>query len=565
MPSFLFYDAGPRKTERRGALLTLDDSATVGDALHRLQGEFGGDGAGFGLYIAGTEEQKSRWLLTPETPLASCSLEEEKPILYLRTQRKQKVRNVDGNTTTEIIDLTVPIKNTVTRVLSYLNVVDTDEYSFQCCERQWVPNNFSLIDVDVPEDEVLNLKRKFWVSYAKLKPTDPDQYIDMIFFQVREAVIVDARAVPSKPEAISIAALDLAVRYGTLDAYRHTLQGCSDKEFKRLQKEFLKKITLAACSSVTPCWKDSAKALVADIVKEYQTLSFPSMRDTKIAYVNKAMSTPSFGASVFVVEVPPRHEFLAITKEAILRIDLMKVTLIKSIAWSSLKRWGFASDIFTVECDSSFSAMTKDSKQINKVCNAMLQFIKEETIRSQMIDGANIEPLTYNPQEVITTSATSNTSNQADTSFFDFNPVFPSLDSSERDRSVAPKPNTTISQQQPQFPTSFPTGSATPSPEPGGFGEDFDPFGLKAKPGTGTGTGTPESPRALPTFDLFQFTANLPRDCSLSPRHSSPLRKTTSTSTTTSTSLSQTVPTAPLLPTSPRQTSSTQSILDLLL
>ncbi|KAH3762031.1 hypothetical protein Pelo_6141 [Pelomyxa schiedti] len=387
-------DLNTKTTKRLG--LSLNPGATVEHILSTLHSSFGG-GLGYGLYVDSTV--RPRWLLNPNNSLEACELIPGEEIVYLKLTRTMRVKNIDGNFITAMLDNTTSLSEIGAHLLEPFNLEWTDEYGFQMNGKVWLDSKLSLTDHNVPETDTLVFKRKFWFREPEFDLNCSEEYLNMLLFQVHEAISSDSRILPSKVDAAKLAAIYLAVENGTMDEFQRSVANHSYTDYKHMESEFTKKLSQKVYAHLPSCWRES-KSIVGEAMTHYRQLGFPTKKQGKMVYVKKAFSVPSFGAFLFIVELRDgsrQAQYISLYKEGVIFADLLKNTTLKCIPWANIKRWGHSADTVVFDClDSKYTFTTIEGRAITVLCNIVVQMAKGERIERQKTPKANTSiPATY--------------------------------------------------------------------------------------------------------------------------------------------------------------------------
>lgn len=320
-----------------------------------------------------------RWLEDAKT-LDFYDLKNGDQLHFKKKHRPMKVKLPDGSIRAIMLDESLPVFKLVENVGEKIDLTHSEEYSFRIeGQSRWLAESQNLAGNAVPDDAILELRRKYWFSDANVTLESPME-LHLLYVEASQCVL-DGSLPVERSEAVEFAALLLQIQYKNYDPEKTAQKGWLDAA-KYLPKEFHKKKKLAE--------------LEKDVRKSWMKLAKTSDLHAKFRFVQLARSLSTWGITHYLVQEKvvagrngQRTEWkdvrLGITRTSILVMDAETCKVLKKWEMTEVKRWAGGPRTFTLDFGDReaeyYIVQTLESDaicaQINGYINIILKRLKQ--------------------------------------------------------------------------------------------------------------------------------------------------------------------------------------------
>ena len=220
--------------------------------------------------------------LKPKKTLESYDLSAEDALMLRRRHKVIKVKTSDEASKSVIVDLAQPVKEVLVTIGVKFGLEHTEEYALQW-ERteRWLLNTQTITEQG-NSNEVMVLKKRFYVTDSELDRNSPVQ-LHLAYIQGRESVVSGNHPV-TKEEAAMFAALQAQVEYGIFNPQSHKPGFLELHRF--VPPQFLK-----------------MKDMEGLVLRNWRSIGTMTTIDAKYKYHQLCMTLATYGKTMFSVEI----------------------------------------------------------------------------------------------------------------------------------------------------------------------------------------------------------------------------------------------------------------------
>ncbi|EFA78109.1 talinB [Heterostelium album PN500] len=347
-----------------------------------------------GLFQPGIEGKRpSRWLKMDKT-LQLYDLKMNDEIDYKKKHRALKVRLMDETLKTLLVDDSLTVGEIIEIVGKRIGIKNHEEFSLQAetaagvASGEWLNHTQALHEQGVTDEQIVLLKKKFFVDDFNVNRDDPIQ-LHLVYVQSRDAIISGSHPC-SYDEAIQFAALQCQIQLGNHNTTIHKAGYLKIKEY--MPPSYHKK-------------KDAEK----DIYKEFRKLVGMTESNSKFRYVQLCRSLKTYGITFFQTkervkgQKKPVPKLLGITRDCILRLDAESKEIEKEYPLNHLRRWAASPASFTLDFgdyeEDYVSVMTTEGEAISQLLGGYIEILMKKrkdtsvTVEENDTDIASVESI----------------------------------------------------------------------------------------------------------------------------------------------------------------------------
>ena len=220
--------------------------------------------------------------LKPKKTLESYDLSAEDALMLRRRHKVIKVKTSDEASKSVIVDLAQPVKDVLVTIGAKFGLEHTEEYALQW-ERteRWLLNTQTITEQG-NSNEVMVLKKRFYVTDSELDRNLPVQ-LHLAYIQGRESVVSGNHPV-TKDEAAMFAALQAQVEYGIFNPQSHKPGFLELNRF--VPPQYLK-----------------MKDMEGLVLRNWRSIGTMTTIDAKYKYHQLCMTLATYGKTMFSVEI----------------------------------------------------------------------------------------------------------------------------------------------------------------------------------------------------------------------------------------------------------------------
>ena len=286
------------------------------------------------------EKPKARtgiWLRINRT-LESYDIASGDTVWFRKKHRVIKAKTADEASKSVIVDLSQPVKDVIAKIGAKYGLEVTDEYAIQFeGSKRWLKNAKTLTEQGDP-DQVIVLKKRFYVNDSKLDPSQAVQ-LHLSYIQGRESIVEGNHPV-TRDEAVMFAALQAQAEVGPFnpETRKHGL-GLDLNRF--LAPQFLKQ-----------------KDIETAILNQWKALGTMSTLDAKYKYHQLCMTLRTYGTTIFAINInvakpPKKADYvpykLGFTAEKIIKYQADAKVILKEYKYTTLRKWVFTDHDITLD------------------------------------------------------------------------------------------------------------------------------------------------------------------------------------------------------------------------
>ena len=332
------------------------------------------------------DPERKRWLKMEKT-LFYYDIPSNHELEFKKKHRPLKLKMLDGSVKTVLIDESLTVQQLVDYCCDKLTINNPEEFSIgldiQVDEKEkqkkekdkeisnltddgfrWLNPDQALCEQDINAEDILTLKKKFYVSDQNVDRNDPVQ-LNLVYTQARNQIISEKHPCTFE-EAIQFAAIQLQVQTGNHDPNKHKPGFLEVKDY--LPAEYQKS-------------KDAEKR----IYNEHSKLSGLNDLNAKYRYVQLSRSLRTYGVTFYLVKEKTKKKgvmepvLLGVTKEKIMRFDVKTKEVIHSWPLTTLRRWAATPNSLTLDfgdhSDAYYTVQTAEGDVISQLIGGYIDII----------------------------------------------------------------------------------------------------------------------------------------------------------------------------------------------
>eukprot|EP00005_Dracoamoeba_jomungandri_P004888 CAMPEP_0174252644 /NCGR_PEP_ID=MMETSP0439-20130205/2023_1 /TAXON_ID=0 /ORGANISM="Stereomyxa ramosa, Strain Chinc5" /LENGTH=2477 /DNA_ID=CAMNT_0015333213 /DNA_START=52 /DNA_END=7482 /DNA_ORIENTATION=+ len=344
---------------------------SVSETLKEIKDKTGEGGRDHGLMRPAdpVTGRTARWL-DPERTLQFYDIHAGETLELRKKHRPLKFKLMDDTVKTMLIDDSLPVNAIVEHIGEKMGLRNPEEFSLRrenpenqkkkrlgrkSEAKMWLHPTQALCEQGVSEDQVLLLKKKFYVDDANVDRSDPVQ-LHLVYVQSHEAV-VNGEHTLTKQDALNFGALQLQIAYGTFDPNKHDKAFIKSKMSELVPKQYARKVK------------------PTELMTEWKKIVNMVEVNAKYRYVQAVRSLKSYGITYYDVRWKPINRRrlepvrLGITRDNIVVTDLTGAVK-EDRPLIHLKRWAAADNSFTLDFgdyrDEYMSLQTEEGTAISQ-------------------------------------------------------------------------------------------------------------------------------------------------------------------------------------------------------
>jgi len=325
-----------------------------------------------------TSKRPARWL-KPQKTLQFYNLYTNDIVELRKKHRPIKVKLIDETVKTILVDDSLSVEEVVKVIGEKMDLRNPEEFSLaveRSVERKnkkgkdgkekaakivtsWLNPRLSLHEQGVADEEVVSLKKKFYVDDDKVDRNDQVQ-LHLVYVQCSTGVANGDHPI-SPMEAAQFGALQCQILYGNYDPAKHTQKAVEGRIDQILPLQFRK----------------TNKNLFNDMVREWRGLVNMKEIDAKYRYVQLCRSLKTYGITYYDVKYKPKGAVklkplkLGFTFHTIMMVDTETRAVLREHPITHLKRWASGPNSFTLDfgdyADSYFTVQTLEGESISQL------------------------------------------------------------------------------------------------------------------------------------------------------------------------------------------------------
>lgn len=277
------------------------------------------------------------WLRINRT-LESYDISSGDTVWFRKKHRVIKAKTADEASKSVIVDLSQPVKDVIAKIGAKFGLEVTEEYAIQFeGSTRWLKNAKTLTEQGDP-DQVVVLKKRFYVHDSKLDPSQAVQ-LHLSYIQGRESITGGNHPV-TRDEAVMFAALQAQAEVGPFnpETRKHGL-GLELSRF--LAPQFIKQ-----------------KDIETAILNAWKSLGTTSSLDAKYKYHQLCMTLRTYGTTIFAIQIcttkpPKKPEYMPLkigfTAEKIIKYQEDAKVILKEYKYTVLRKWVFTAHDITLD------------------------------------------------------------------------------------------------------------------------------------------------------------------------------------------------------------------------
>jgi len=295
--------------------------------------------------------------LKPNVTLDAYDISTDDQLLFRPRHKVITVKTADASSKAVIVDLIRPVKEVLTVIGEKFGLDRTEEYSLQW-ERtgRWLLSS-KPISEQGDSNEVLVLKKRFYVSDATLDKNSPIQ-LHLAFIQARDSVVSGMHPV-TKDEAVQFAAFQAQAQFGIFNPVNHKPGFLDLQDFvppSHLKTKDLENLVLSA-------WKGIGNMTSLEAKYKYHLLSMTLATYGKTMFSVQLNEAPKGKKPVLV------NYKLAFSWACVQQLSGDFKTVIREHKYDHLKKWTFDQNSVTLdfgryEDDPIFVFLTNQGEEI---------------------------------------------------------------------------------------------------------------------------------------------------------------------------------------------------------
>eukprot|EP01113_Clastostelium_recurvatum_P020003 TRINITY_DN236_c0_g1_i4.p1 TRINITY_DN236_c0_g1~~TRINITY_DN236_c0_g1_i4.p1 ORF type:complete len:2591 (+),score=1077.50 TRINITY_DN236_c0_g1_i4:231-8003(+) len=349
---------------------------SVSEVIGQIKEKTNEGGDDHGLFQPGLEGKRpSRWLRLDRT-LQYYDLKMNDLLEYKKKHRPLKVKLMDDTVKTVLVDDSLSVGEIVELIGKKMQIKNFEEFSLQRdtsaaaptgkeskdtvpTSELWLTSTQTLHEQGVADEDMVVLKKKFFVEDDKVSRDDPVQ-LHLVYVQSRDAIVSGSHPC-QLDESLQFAALQCQVQLGNYNAAVHK------PGFLKL-KEYVPPPILN---------KYKGPSLEKDLYNEHKKLVGMSEVNAKYRYVQLCRSLKTYGITFFHTkervkgQKKPVAKMLGITRDAIIRLDFESKEVEHEYPLTHLKRWAASPASFTLDFgdyeDDYVSVITTEGEAISQL------------------------------------------------------------------------------------------------------------------------------------------------------------------------------------------------------
>jgi len=362
--------------------MRFNQNMSVSETLQEIREKTNEGGRDHGIMQPAdpTSQRPARWL-KPEKTLQFYNLYANDVLELRKKHRPIKVKLVDDTIKTILVDDSLSVEEVVKVIGEKMDLRNPEEFSLgveRALARKnpnkkgkdgkvkapkmstfWLNPRISLHEQGVGDEEVLTLKKKFYVDDDKVDKNDQVQ-LHLVYSQCSTGVANGDH--PINPmEAAQFGALQCQVLYGNYDPAKHT-----------------QKAIEARIDQILPIqYRKTSKNLFNDMVREWRSIVNMKEIDAKYRYVQLCRSLKTYGVTYYDVKFKPKGAVklkplkLGFTFHTIMMVDTETRNVLREHPITHLKRWASGPNSFTLDfgdyADSYFTVQTLEGESISQL------------------------------------------------------------------------------------------------------------------------------------------------------------------------------------------------------
>jgi len=351
---------------------------SVSEACAQIQEKTNEGGEDHGLFQpAGEGKRSARWLRMDRT-LQYYDLKTNDTLEYKKKHRPLKVKLLDETVKTVIVDDSSTVEQLVEVIGKKINIKNFEEFSLQLegGNGEWLTGLQSLQEQGVAEDQVVLLKKKFFVEDANISRDDPVQ-LHLVYVQCRDGITSGAHPCTYE-ESVQFAALQCQIQMGNHNPASH-------KPGFLQRPEFL------------PPASHKSKNVERDVLNEYRKLVGMTEVNAKYRYVQLCRSLKTYGITFFKTKERVKGQkklmpkLLGITRDSILRLDAETKEVEHEYPLTHLRRWAASPASFTLDFgdyeEEYVSVVTNEGESIAQLLAGYIDIL----LKRRKETGATVE------------------------------------------------------------------------------------------------------------------------------------------------------------------------------
>eukprot|EP00835_Amoeboradix_gromovi_P003275 NODE_210_length_14612_cov_0.470957.p1 type:complete len:2117 gc:universal NODE_210_length_14612_cov_0.470957:12713-6363(-) len=331
------------------------------------------------------DPDRKKWLKLEKT-LFYYDIPSNHVLEFKKKHRALKLKMLDGSLKTVLIDESLTVQQLVDFCCDKLTINNPEEFSIGVdldldTEKlkkdkdkdvsnltdgafRWLNPDQALCEQGITADDILTLKKKFYVSDQNVDRNDPVQ-LNLVYTQARNQIITEKHPCTLE-EAIQFAAIQCQVQTGNHDPNKHKPGFLELKDY--LPGEYLKS-------------KDVEKR----IYSEHSKLSGLNDLNAKYRYVQLSRSLRTYGVTFYLVKEKTKKKgvlepvLMGITKEKIMRFDVRTKEVIHSWPLTTLRRWAATPNSLTLDfgdhSDAYYTVQTAEGDVISQLIGGYIDII----------------------------------------------------------------------------------------------------------------------------------------------------------------------------------------------
>ncbi|KAH3746014.1 actin binding protein [Pelomyxa schiedti] len=360
----------PEKSVTRS--LRFNRTLSVGEALVDITEKAMCGGADHGLFQMASEKFHNRYLLPTKT-LGFYDLRNDDEVIFRKKTRAQKIKTIDENVRTVLVDDSKPAATIVQTMCERLSVKNWEEFSLQqevtiepgkappppavwngpAVPSMWVDSTKSLFEQDISDTVLLIMKKRFFATDDQIDLTIP-MAVHLVYLQLKSAI--EEGSYPcQKDEGILLAAMRAQVQLHDYDPNKW--------DAKKLKKELIQ--------FLPPRWQKTKK-IGDEVFLQYKQVRGVEEVQAKFRYIQLARSLKTYGLTIFPICMNLKEFALGIKRDAIQIMNPETFEVIKGNHLNHIKRWGGTDRTCTLDFGEYDTQLMKFDSPCAKDINSLL-------------------------------------------------------------------------------------------------------------------------------------------------------------------------------------------------
>ena len=276
--------------------------------------------------------------------LTSYDLKNGDVLLWKKKHRPIKVRLLDASVKAILLDESLPVQQLVEKIGEAINLTNPEEFSLKVeGQQQWLNSMADLAGNGVPDDAILEIRRKYWFADVNITVESPME-LHLLYIEANKMVL-EGSLPTERNEAVDLAALMCLIVFKKYDPERCNKKGWLDP-VKFLPPAYHKKKLLPEMEK--------------DVRREFMKHSGMTEPNAKYRYVQLCRSLPTWGMTHYLVQEKvvsgkngQKVEWvdvrLAVLRDSIIVMDPVTFKILKSWELEKIKRFAASPRSFTLD------------------------------------------------------------------------------------------------------------------------------------------------------------------------------------------------------------------------